>query len=206
MIWQFGEESTPITFANKTTNYQKNTLKLAVTVQNWPFYNLVNKLSIVMVSGSANGESVCTQSTQSDENGSLQWALLVIGSSSLYLDTRKLKKERKLMGTKICSIRRQSCFGWQDSNNIIRVRCNEQYDNCHFTSFLVQCRYLPLPFHPFLLFLLSSRHFFYKPYLQTWTQTSACFWASRHNTTSAGIRFRVQKERQARQSLQSWFR
>eukprot|EP00026_Physarum_polycephalum_P002376 Phypoly_transcript_02382.p1 GENE.Phypoly_transcript_02382~~Phypoly_transcript_02382.p1 ORF type:complete len:938 (+),score=119.17 Phypoly_transcript_02382:92-2815(+) len=84
IVWQFGEKSTDITFAGTTTSYAAKTLKLSVTIQNWPFYALANSLAIVMDSGGSSGNQNACVSDKTDESGSLQWVLFVINDLSLY--------------------------------------------------------------------------------------------------------------------------
>lgn len=76
-----------IDFANISTTYEANTIKIAFKVQNWPFSALQNYLSIKFDSAasetSENEESCMNGGT--DEAGNLRWFMLYIGELALYL-------------------------------------------------------------------------------------------------------------------------
>jgi hypothetical protein len=63
--------------------FKANTLKLSVSVQNWPFYSLTNTLGIVF-DGSAQGssDSGCVVSDSSYDT--VQWVLVVVDDFTLY--------------------------------------------------------------------------------------------------------------------------
>lgn len=74
--------STTFEFANITTVFPAHTLKLSVSIQNWPFQSLSHNLSILMDSGVSNADACVRE--ESDESGSLRWLIVVIDDVSLY--------------------------------------------------------------------------------------------------------------------------
>lgn len=88
-IHDFLEDSTPITFANKTTNYAANTIKLQVEVRNWPFKSLQNSLSLVFGaqrsdSKSANGADCEKFEIAEDSNGNLNSYMFYVNGVVMY--------------------------------------------------------------------------------------------------------------------------
>jgi len=77
---------TSIQFANETTVYSGNTIKLNVIISNWPFTSLENTLEVVMdARDAAQQASTCNIKSQSDPNsGSLQWITITINGEVMY--------------------------------------------------------------------------------------------------------------------------
>lgn len=82
VTYQFGEPATKVDFAGTTTTYTANTLKIAVYVQNWPFFSLANSLHIVM--DTDNKEKSTCYNEKRNEGGSVQWVMIVIDDVALY--------------------------------------------------------------------------------------------------------------------------
>eukprot|EP00026_Physarum_polycephalum_P000327 Phypoly_transcript_00327.p1 GENE.Phypoly_transcript_00327~~Phypoly_transcript_00327.p1 ORF type:complete len:1631 (+),score=195.10 Phypoly_transcript_00327:260-5152(+) len=86
IVSQFEESSTPYTFAGTTTTYPAHTIKLNINVQNWPFLALANSLKVIFDAKNANSNSKSTTCTNDEDNtGNLQWLLLVVDQTSLYV-------------------------------------------------------------------------------------------------------------------------
>lgn len=85
-MWQFREETT-INFANTSTTFTPDTIKLAIQVQLWPFYSLSNSLEIVMESKDRDTESSCV-TNEKDSSGNLRWLIVVVNGVSLYLSLK----------------------------------------------------------------------------------------------------------------------
>eukprot|EP00026_Physarum_polycephalum_P001232 Phypoly_transcript_01233.p1 GENE.Phypoly_transcript_01233~~Phypoly_transcript_01233.p1 ORF type:complete len:1169 (+),score=148.62 Phypoly_transcript_01233:270-3509(+) len=83
MIWQFLEDDTVVTFANKETHFAANTIKLAVQIRNWPFRALQHSLALVMDS-EVNSEASTCVGTGEDENRNLKWFTLYVDGVTLY--------------------------------------------------------------------------------------------------------------------------
>jgi hypothetical protein len=86
-LYKFEEDTTLITFANKTTSYPKNTLKTSVWVTNWPFRALSNSLVLEFSTVSDDGETKSCQRTDSseDSNSNLNWISINVGGVVMYL-------------------------------------------------------------------------------------------------------------------------
>lgn len=85
-VYQFAEQ-TQLEFAGTTTSFAPNTLKISIEISRWPFLALANSLAIVLdSSGTTNTQNGCTKS-QVNDNGDLQWILVVMGELSLYPPT-----------------------------------------------------------------------------------------------------------------------
>jgi hypothetical protein len=84
-MWRFGEETT-LEFANTSTLYAANTLKLQIDINSWPFRALANFLEIVIDSSSTDPAQTTCVLNQTDESSGLRWLLVVVvGGVSLYL-------------------------------------------------------------------------------------------------------------------------
>eukprot|EP00026_Physarum_polycephalum_P001653 Phypoly_transcript_01655.p1 GENE.Phypoly_transcript_01655~~Phypoly_transcript_01655.p1 ORF type:complete len:1042 (+),score=102.30 Phypoly_transcript_01655:424-3126(+) len=78
--------TTDIIFANKTISVGANSLKYTMTVANWPFTNLQNKLQIVMsATGNGSTKKNC-ESTQTSQTGdsNLRWISVNYNGDTLY--------------------------------------------------------------------------------------------------------------------------
>jgi hypothetical protein len=83
-LWQFGEPTT-INFAGTTIDFSSHSLKISVTIQNWPFFELANSLAITM-DALAMDNSPKRQScvNYNEDEGNLLWYIVVINDVSLY--------------------------------------------------------------------------------------------------------------------------
>eukprot|EP00026_Physarum_polycephalum_P017057 Phypoly_transcript_18142.p1 GENE.Phypoly_transcript_18142~~Phypoly_transcript_18142.p1 ORF type:complete len:244 (+),score=22.77 Phypoly_transcript_18142:89-733(+) len=84
MIWQFSDPTTLVTFANTSSEYQANSFKLAVQLQNWPFRGIRNKLAIVMNTSQNNQEQCSAVKSNQDETKSLKWYTINVKGVTLY--------------------------------------------------------------------------------------------------------------------------
>jgi hypothetical protein len=82
-MYQF-EQTTPFEFAGSSTTFSPNTLKISVTILNWPFLSLSNSLSLSIDSKSEgnNQEENCAKSQSTTE--SLQWIMVIVNDVALY--------------------------------------------------------------------------------------------------------------------------
>lgn len=80
-IWQLNED-TIFEFANTSTLYHENTIKVGIRVENWPFLSLANRLQILMDSDAAS-EGACIRN-QLDESGNTRWVVIMVGDVALY--------------------------------------------------------------------------------------------------------------------------
>jgi hypothetical protein len=80
------EATTLVTFANTTTNYSANTIKMGIQIQNWPFKSLSNSLIVLFsATPSTSDENVCSSVDSSeDENDNLKWYTFTINGATLY--------------------------------------------------------------------------------------------------------------------------
>lgn len=73
-------------FANKTSVFAPNTLKLTMKVEGWPFKSLQNSLAIVLDAASNEyNTQACNINSQTDSGGSLAWYVLNFCGVSMYL-------------------------------------------------------------------------------------------------------------------------
>eukprot|EP00026_Physarum_polycephalum_P008337 Phypoly_transcript_08419.p1 GENE.Phypoly_transcript_08419~~Phypoly_transcript_08419.p1 ORF type:complete len:234 (+),score=41.91 Phypoly_transcript_08419:794-1495(+) len=86
MIFEFYDQETTITFAQNSSTYAFNTIKLAIQIRLWPFRSLRNSLSIVFSSPQTSlSTSLCSQiDSNKDENNNLKWFAININGSTLY--------------------------------------------------------------------------------------------------------------------------
>lgn len=82
-MWQFGEITT-LNFAGTTSTFTPDTIKLSVTIRNWPFASLSNSLSIVMEATESQQNNLCVNENE-DSNNSLRWVMIVVDDVALYL-------------------------------------------------------------------------------------------------------------------------
>eukprot|EP00026_Physarum_polycephalum_P001313 Phypoly_transcript_01314.p1 GENE.Phypoly_transcript_01314~~Phypoly_transcript_01314.p1 ORF type:complete len:1011 (+),score=114.29 Phypoly_transcript_01314:384-3416(+) len=79
----FGEPSTPYPFAGVTRNFPKNSLKLNMAIENWPFLRAGNSLGIEIHVGDNNlSPPSCSDNHQN--GGSLNWLTISYNSGTLY--------------------------------------------------------------------------------------------------------------------------
>lgn len=82
--------STSINFANVTTNYAANTLKLNVRIANWPFLTIANSLAIVFDAKNTDVKTESCNLNNHDVNTDLQWFVVSINGTSMYLSLLQL--------------------------------------------------------------------------------------------------------------------
>jgi hypothetical protein len=84
-LYRFEENTTLITFANKTTSYDKNTIKTRVQITNWPFRALSNSLVLEFLTV-ANGATNNCQNIDSseDSNSNLNWISINVNGVVMY--------------------------------------------------------------------------------------------------------------------------
>eukprot|EP00026_Physarum_polycephalum_P015775 Phypoly_transcript_16546.p1 GENE.Phypoly_transcript_16546~~Phypoly_transcript_16546.p1 ORF type:complete len:216 (+),score=36.38 Phypoly_transcript_16546:186-833(+) len=79
---------TTVTFANTTSIFPANTLKLAIQIHDWPFQSLRNSLEIILGSKEKSKSSTpdaCTEfQATKDENQDLKWFTLNVNGNTLY--------------------------------------------------------------------------------------------------------------------------
>lgn len=78
-------EQTIYDFAETTTVYQPNSVKINLQIESWPFYALSNSLSIAFESANLDSKKNPCYNQQVDESGSLRWFMITIDDHSLYL-------------------------------------------------------------------------------------------------------------------------
>jgi hypothetical protein len=96
-VIKFGQD-TPINFANQTTTYTTNSIKLSVQVQNWPFRALSNSLVLEFTTetnGGTNGNEInpkCIQvDSSTDSNSNLNWLLINVDGVIMYLTKNSME-------------------------------------------------------------------------------------------------------------------
>lgn len=91
-IYEFNDYSTNINFANSTTSYAKNSVKLTIKVTNWAFRALAHSLQLVFNTKSAGQTSSTCSNSETDSNGNLLWYSLIVDQTTLYpqLTSRKV--------------------------------------------------------------------------------------------------------------------
>lgn len=83
-----------MTFANVTTTYSPNTLKLYVTISNWPFRALANSLLLTLDSA-ASEKATCINDNTKPGNENLRWMMVVVDDVSLYPSKKGGNEEKR---------------------------------------------------------------------------------------------------------------
>jgi len=90
--------TTNVTFAGETTAFAPNTIKLSITIQNWPFSSLEHSLAFILRSDTKEETSKCNVDSGTDSSGNLQWVTVTINSTSMYgkfMDTALLDNKTR---------------------------------------------------------------------------------------------------------------
>lgn len=101
-LWQFLDDDTTVTFADMSSHFAANTIKLAVQIRNWPFRSLQNSLALVLESNTSSDASQCVKKNE-DENANLKWFTINVDGVTLYLFFNKTKREGEKQITLIAS-------------------------------------------------------------------------------------------------------
>eukprot|EP00026_Physarum_polycephalum_P015938 Phypoly_transcript_16743.p1 GENE.Phypoly_transcript_16743~~Phypoly_transcript_16743.p1 ORF type:complete len:175 (+),score=27.28 Phypoly_transcript_16743:23-526(+) len=87
MIWQFSDQ-TSVTFANATTSFPPNTLKLAIQITNWPFQSIRDSLEIILGSKDSSSQNVPDKcklfEPGSDTNQNLKYFTFNVNGATLF--------------------------------------------------------------------------------------------------------------------------
>jgi len=90
--------TTNVTFAGDTTAFAPNTIKLSITVVNWPFRSVQNSLAFILGSDTKQQTSKCNVDSGTDSSGNLQWFTITLNSTSMYgkfMDTALLDNKTR---------------------------------------------------------------------------------------------------------------
>lgn len=82
-VWQLEEETTTFDFAGTTTDYPEHSVKIALSIRDWPFKSLAHTLKVAITTGADTGDTTCvTEGT--DDGGSLRWVKVILDNLYLY--------------------------------------------------------------------------------------------------------------------------
>lgn len=82
-IWLFEDEFTDVTFANVTTRYPQNIVKVNINIQQWPFVSIQNILAIKMDTVTDSEDQPSTSSDQGN-NGNIHWFTATVDDLSMH--------------------------------------------------------------------------------------------------------------------------
>lgn len=75
--------ATPVYFANTTTHYAANSVKLNMIIENWPFKSIQSSLALILDSqNNQQHAQPCIQSGE-DINGNLAWFQITVNGVAL---------------------------------------------------------------------------------------------------------------------------